>query len=283
MLDNIYPMIGPDERLKDVKAVEETRLAEIIADLAHEAHSKNKISATDTDAIRQFIKNRADESKKLKRAFAHSVNSGILDLKSAEEIQRLISYRNEIAHRTHRITADISRHSIAVDYAAIVKAGYQANALDRIRTLRKEVFSSKLISTYLTSLNSLIFESTERFYENELRRLDTKIRKQAEAANNLSKEVFADTEAARVIFSGNLDPRHPLNFKRPSYLGGEDFKFSNKLTPRGVEVCYQLFESGLKNLAICYLTGLTIRSVQRRRKSWIKVGGAYRTKNTIDK
>lgn len=283
MLDNIYSLIPEPKRVKPVRTIEEMRLAKIISDLTYEARQVGKISAEDAESIRQLANRDPDENKRLKKAFAHAVELGVCTEQSAAEIQKLIGYRNEIAHRMHKITADISRHSIAIDYAAIIKGGYQADALDRLRILRKEVFESKVIKSYLVSMNSFVFESAERFYEGELKRLNPIIRKQANVENNRAEKIFEEVGNARIEFSDALDPRHPRNFYGPIHLGKEDYKFTNKLTSRGVELCYRLFDADLKCIVVSYLMGLTLRSVERRRIGWLKSGGVLRDRVSIDK
>ncbi|MGG5291334.1 hypothetical protein [Pseudomonas shirazensis] len=268
MLENIYPMIPDADHMQASKTAEEKRLADVIWSLAFEARQANKISAEDAEAIRQIASRDPDEGKKLRRAFSYAVHLGISTQQESEDVQNLIKYRNDLAHRLHKITADISRHSLAVDYAAIVKSGYQADALDKLRSLRAKIVRSTKICSYQVNMSIYVFEFAERFYEAELKRLDSVIRKQAKVESERREKIYAELEQARSVFRGELDPRHPRNFKRPTQVGREEFRYSNKLTPRGVEICFQLFEAGFRTIVVAYLMGLTMRSVERRFLCW---------------
>lgn len=268
MLGNIYPMISDADQMQASKTSEEKRLADLIQSLAFEARQTNKISAEDAEAIRQIASRDPDEGKKLRKAFSYAVHVGIYTQQDSEDAQNLIKYRNDLAHRLYKVTADISRHSLAVDYAAIVKSGYQADALDKLRALRAKIVGSSKVQSYQVDMSVYVFEFAERFYEAELKRLDSIIRKQAKTENERGDKISTEMERARSLFHGELDPRHPRNFKRPSQVGREEFRYSNKLTPRGVEICFQLFEAGFRTIVVAYLMGLTLRSVERRFVSW---------------
>lgn len=268
MLGNIYPMISDADQMQASKTAEEKRLADLIQKLAFEARHENKISADDAEAIRQIASRDPDEGKKLRKAFTYAVKVGIYTQQESEEAQDLIKYRNDLAHRLHKVTADISRHSLAVDYAAIVKSGYQADALDKLRALRIKIIGSTKVQSYQVDMSIYVFEFAERFYETELKRLDSVIRKQAKAENERGDKINTEIQQARSVFHGELDPRHPRNFKRPTQVGREEFRHSNKLTPRGVKICFELFEAGFRTIVVAYLMGLTLRSVERRFVAW---------------
>ena len=60
---------------------------------------------------------------------------------------------------------------------------------------------------------------------------------------------------------GDLHPRHPLN----QYDGG-------RLTQRGLEVRYRLFDLGRSPLAVAHMMDLSLRAVRQRYKQWVAAG-----------
>jgi DNA-binding NarL/FixJ family response regulator len=63
------------------------------------------------------------------------------------------------------------------------------------------------------------------------------------------------------------DPRDPQN-------KGAD----GKLTPRGVEICYRLFEAGKTRYGVAVAMGISHKAASHRHGAWKKAGGANRTK-----
>jgi hypothetical protein len=68
-----------------------------------------------------------------------------------------------------------------------------------------------------------------------------------------------------IIGSEETDPRHPSN----QYDDG-------RLTLRGEEICYSLFDQGLSPMAVAHFMGLQLASVRNRQRSWVKLGGKQR-------
>lgn len=69
----------------------------------------------------------------------------------------------------------------------------------------------------------------------------------------------------------DFDPKDPRN-KLPD----------GKLTPRGVEVCYRLFDAGKTRYAVAEAMGISYGAATHRLDAWEKVGGAGREKAPID-
>jgi hypothetical protein len=69
----------------------------------------------------------------------------------------------------------------------------------------------------------------------------------------------------------NLDPRDPRN-KLPN----------GKLSERGVEVCYRLFDEGKTPYTVGHLMDIAFGSAMHRFKNWEKLGGANRKKSKLD-
>jgi hypothetical protein len=70
------------------------------------------------------------------------------------------------------------------------------------------------------------------------------------------------------------DPKDPANKYE---VGGV-----MKLTPRGVEVCYRLFDAGKSRYAVCNLMDISFGAATHRLDAWRKLGGANRVKQSLD-
>jgi hypothetical protein len=68
-----------------------------------------------------------------------------------------------------------------------------------------------------------------------------------------------------------FDPKDPRN-KLPD----------GKLTPRGVEVCYRLFDAGHTRYAVKEAMGISYGAATHRLDAWQKAGGSNREKMAID-
>ncbi|WP_316181367.1 MULTISPECIES: hypothetical protein [unclassified Bradyrhizobium] len=67
------------------------------------------------------------------------------------------------------------------------------------------------------------------------------------------------------------DPKDPRN-KLPD----------GKLTERGVEVCYRLFDAGMTRYAVKEAMGISYGAATHRMDAWKKAGGHNRPKMAID-
>lgn len=68
-----------------------------------------------------------------------------------------------------------------------------------------------------------------------------------------------------------FDPRDP----------GNKYE-SKKLTPRGEEVCYRLFDAGHSRYAVGHLMNISFTAANHRHKTWQNLGGSKRTKQPLD-
>jgi hypothetical protein len=69
-----------------------------------------------------------------------------------------------------------------------------------------------------------------------------------------------------------LDPKDPAN---KFEVGG-----LMKLTPRGVDVCYHLFDIGLRRYAVARAMGISFGAATHRYQTWKKEGGVNRAKRS---
>ncbi len=70
-----------------------------------------------------------------------------------------------------------------------------------------------------------------------------------------------------------LDPRHPRNKHE---VGG-----LQKLTPRGAEICYRLFDRGLSRYAVAQAMNISFGAANHRYRTWQKAGGKERKKEQL--
>ncbi len=56
----------------------------------------------------------------------------------------------------------------------------------------------------------------------------------------------------------------------------------SKFTPRGVEICYQLFDMGKTRYAVATAMGISFGAASHRLKAWNKVGGPDREKMPLE-
>jgi hypothetical protein len=67
-----------------------------------------------------------------------------------------------------------------------------------------------------------------------------------------------------------LDPQNPLN------------KIGVNLSPRGVEVCYRLFDEGKTRYAVKRLLGISYGAATHRFHAWEKLGGRNRKRQPLE-
>lgn len=79
---------------------------------------------------------------------------------------------------------------------------------------------------------------------------------------------------AEPIDPTQFDPKDPRN----KYdVGGLE-----KLTPRGVEICYRLFDQGMSRYAVSQAMEISFGGANHRYTAWQKAGGLDRTKQPLD-
>ena len=54
-----------------------------------------------------------------------------------------------------------------------------------------------------------------------------------------------------------------------------------KLTPRGIEICYRLFDAGKSRYAVATLMGISFGAATHRLDAWKKLGGVNRIKQPL--
>jgi len=282
LLSTVYPASTKSPTDSPWATSRERRLEQTFRRLLMDAELSGRLPVEDAEQLRLQLSYDRQQSKKLRAAFRHAIEIGVFTQAEAEELQELLDYRNDIAHRLQLVLADVSRDYWTVDQLAFRPPIYKGDALDKLRAYRKSLWSrtgDKLILR--AGFERLTFEFAEGVFEEDLRRLERKIQAQIRAEKKKWDALRPELDLTGTEFQGDLDPRFPPNH-RPSRTYGDDYvPATGHLTRRGVEICYRLFDSGRSPLAVSYLMGMTLRSAERRRRSWLKVGGPSRQRAEV--
>lgn len=218
------------------------------------------------DVTERFPKGAKGQLKKCLQAL---VDDGAISGDEKEEIRRLIDYRNVIGHDIQELVGDLStarsiRH--AFDLMRDDFTEYDYEAVDRLRHYLKLLGEQRVKHRYILtiSLHPLMFRSAERTLLVDIQKLKAKIRRQAakrtRQIRELNDQLNLDTNS-----EAESDPRHPLN------------QYDDKrLTLRGEEVCYRLFDQGKPPMAVAHLMGISLASATKRQRMWQSAGGVAR-------
>ncbi|NHN86211.1 hypothetical protein GOB93_16410 [Acetobacter musti] len=283
MLTDVYPVAICENFYAISEVPDKKRLSCLLDRLLRDAEAANKLSIEDADTLRQTFLGAGQEGKKLKIAFAFAVKIGIFSEEEASELQMLLGYRNDIAHRIHLVMSDISRNYEAINYTNYFRPKYKYEALGKLRVFRNIIptrIAKKLRRTL--GLNSALFEMAEHVFELDLRRLDRLIAKQIVRERERYKKISGEFNLQGTELVEDLSPRFPANHRSSRTSCGDNYMpATGHLTKRGVEICYRLFDMGKTPLAVAYLMGMSLRSAKRRQQNWIKSGGFSRIRAEV--
>lgn len=221
----------------------------------------------------------AYSSKKSGETWRHGLEAllqdGAISSEQKTEIVSLIEYRNTIGHEVHHLLSDLNSNRIARDfttYSAKQGKQYDYTAIRRFQRVRKHL--DELYKThqyvFVVDANGLVFDAAERTFQSEIKRLTKKIDRLYAARVELINDINAEIILAHRTFKGERDPRHPLN----QYDDG-------RLTKRGEELCYRLFDKGVSETAIAHLIRISLSSARKRKQMWQATGGLKRTKKNL--
>ena len=202
-------------------------------------------SIRSTDQLRATLSSVAPRLPKgtknlYKKAWGILVDDGILSSEESDEIQRLLDYRNTIAHAPQKLTVDIGRSELSEFYRNGDGISYDSGVLRKVKAYARKI-QEGMGSNYLmqVSFRSVAFEAAERTYMEELRRLRARIRRQAEAYRREISEVNANIAELPSGLVEKLQPGHP------NHLAA-----NGTLTSRGATCCYGLFHGGASPLSV---------------------------------
>jgi len=233
----------------------------------------NSIRATDNlnSILKQKNPRIPNNSKKLyQKVWAVLVSDGIITQEESVDIQHIIDYRNDIAHRIHQLTHDLSCEHAAQEYSEFYDFKYDYDALNKLKAYRQKISSGFQSKYYIFSVSfrPLLFEAAEKTYQEELDKLDKKITRQFAKREKETNMINVEISAIDKNILNEICPYHPLNLAT-----------NGKLTARGIESCYRLFNLNISAVAIAYLMKLSYRSILNRRRIWEKAGDQNRQKN----
>ncbi len=285
MRESVLPDIGGKSAGQPWQSGKARRLAGLFRTLVEEATRAKRLTIEEADALNAILENDARQGKQLKAAFGHAIKIGIFSEQEADELQELLNYRNDIAHRVHEVMADVSRSYAASDHVRHFGHRYKDDALDRLRRYQDSLWDRAGSKVALTlPWNDLVFEMAERVFEDELKRLERLIKRQIQRENESRRKLMAECDLRGTEFVGDLAPRFPANHRRsrPSHKD-EYVPPTGHLSPRGVEICYRLYDAGKSPLAVAQLMGFSLRAATNRKRLWQKAGGAKRKRVPIQR
>jgi hypothetical protein len=211
------------------------------------------------DKIHMYLGERVQEriSPNTKRKFQVAldvfINDGILTCEEVDEIKRLIDYRNIIAHDLYKLTADVNREYYMKEVI------YNYKVRKRLKFFIVNI-PDRLSKKYIisVSLDSLMFKGAARTYEDELKRLDKKVRKQIAIREKENNQLQRELS----IYDNKL-----LSYENSPYSLQNKFQ-NGRLTKNGINICYQLFEEGKSVLLVSYLMRISYQSALKRQRLW---------------
>jgi hypothetical protein len=77
-------------------------------------------------------------------------------------------------------------------------------------------------------------------------------------------------------------PKPPENFDSKDPAAKFEIGGLQKFTPRGVEICYHLFDAGKSRHAVAVLMNISFGAATHRYRAWVKAGGANRVKAPLN-
>lgn len=282
MLTDIYRAAMSKPGMSPWEPTEERRLQRVLSRVLMDAELNKALSPADGAALRLQFANDRQQGKKLKIAFAFAINIKMFTKAEADELKGLLDYRNDIAHRIHHVMSDLNRSYWATDHVTFTAPAYKGDALDKLRAYRRSLWERTHHQIMLSlSFDRLLFEMAEDVLEADLKRLEHLIKRQIAQERRRTKAINAELSLAGSELVGDLAPRFPLNHRPDRSYGDDYIPATGHLTKRGVEICYRLFDMGKSPIAVAYLMGMTLRSAERRKASWIKAGGLQRVRAEV--
>ena len=201
------------------------------------------------------------EGKRLERAFKHLVQDDVLTATEHQHMVKLIEKRNDIAHRLDQVTADLSTNRFVREWLNLIpdRQSHDYETLDQLRAARQLLSDRMIAKHYVREINmrSMFFDATERALTSDIKALDRRIRKLVRQRRDDIVRLNAEMNLDGSTLTGLFDPRWPGN----RYNSG-------RLTPRGVEICYQLFDMGKSAMAVAHLMDMSLASARKRERMW---------------
>lgn len=181
--------------------------------------------------------------KVYEKAWQILVDDGIITKDQCDDIQSIINYRNDIAHRMYQLTCDIKCDEIVDSFAKYHSTKYDYTALDRLARYKKKIIHAiKKKYVVVLSYDDYLFNSADQAYRDELRGLEAKIDKQFKERERKCKRINQEVNNLSQSEWHKIFPEYSLNKQG-----------SGKLTKRGIACCLRLFDNGLSPEAVAYV------------------------------
>lgn len=210
------------------------------------------------------------------KALRALVADGAITAADKDEIVSLIDYRNTISHQVHNLVADLSPERFAREiemFSPERLRPFDYEAVDKLRRLSRKLSETHRTHHYAMThdMNALLFEGIERTMLDEVKRLKRKITRLDRVRSAQIKALNAELRVTGKQFTDELEPRHPRNRHG-----------KGRLTVRGEEICYRLYDCGRSPMAVAHVMGMTLRAATRRKVMWAALGGGQRPIRSIE-
>ena len=133
----------------------------------------------------------------LKQATKTLLDAGVLSKDQRTEFNKLVAYRNIIGHEPHFLTVDVGPYEDLAEMIAIKSrnpSGYDGTMLDRVIKMRQHLHKAVAKKFIMeVSFDSLMFETAEKTYLTEIKRLKSEISSQIET---LKSKIVAAKQSA---------------------------------------------------------------------------------------
>jgi DNA-binding NarL/FixJ family response regulator len=117
-------------------------------------------------------------------------------------------------------------------------------------------------------MNKLDTEERGRLILDQIAVLKKAVESVAAGLNSLEAQL---TEVEPTNTLAGIDPRDPRN-KQPN----------GKLTERGIEICYRMFDAGKSRYAVATAMSISFSAAEHRIARWHQLGGAQRSPQSLD-
>ena len=222
----------------------------------------HRINVANAPRVFPGVKNPVD------KALTALVDDGAITADEKKEIVELIDYRNFIGHQVHNLLSDVGgpwAHREG-QYLPANSPKYDESAVKRLRHFRKR-FGQFRNYVFTLTFAPLAFEPAEKTFLLEIKRLRRKISRLERVRREQIDGVNAELRLAGTGLEGEAAPNHWTMRHHTGPRGG-------RLTKRGVETVYKLFDLGKSPMAVAHLTGFSFDAVKKRQELWKQRKGA---------
>lgn len=213
--------------------------------------------------------------RRLDKALKAMVSDGAISEDERKKIVKVFNFRNDVGHRIDHLFSDLEQGRFSgrvanEDFRKIAKIQefdhLAVQNMKQIQVVLDRVCRTHYSVGTFSWRGHLLFSSTEKTLSMEIRRSRKKLRSFAIERKKHVEQLNKELKRGFRLLN---------KFRESRYF---DIRFDQgKMTARGQEFCYRLFEEGLSDLAIAHVFAMRLRSIQSRRKAWRKVGGLDRS------